>query len=123
MAKVKAVDELLESASRDVKLQNALKNITVKYDEKIKKELTYIYADMELRSIFNALREEAKIEDRLSKSKDRKLCIKIPNNTVYRFLNDVFSPSYGSNWLSDKTILNKVIRKEELIKPWVIRKP
>ncbi|RMD73094.1 MAG: hypothetical protein D6822_00160 [Cyanobacteria bacterium J149] len=117
------IDAVAASVKYDDLVLKALLKIGKKYDIAYKNYLLKVYGDRELHSLYNAMREQAKLEDKLSKPKDKWLVVKFPSQTVFKFLDDLFRPKYGDNWLHDKKTFVKVCKKEELIKPWLIRKP
>lgn len=111
------IDELAESTAKEIRVKKALKILAHKYDESTKVFLTAIYSDQSIQDSYNALREAAKYH---KISDPRRLVVKYPNMIVYKFLDDVFSPKYGPDWATDKTILAKVLNREDLIQAWKI---
>ena len=80
-----------------------------------------IYNDQELTSLYRAMRESESLDSKLEK-RDRRPLIKFPDMIIYKFLDDIFTKKYGKGWLRDKQTLRKIIKQEDLIKPWVIVK-
>jgi len=111
------IDELAESTAKEIRVKKALTILAHKYDESTKVYLTTIYSDPSIQDSYNALREAAKYH---KISDPRRLVVKYPNMIVYKFLDDVFAPKYGPDWATDKTILAKVLNREDLIQPWKI---
>lgn len=116
------IDAIAHSVKYDDLVLKAIIKLGRKYDIGYKEYLLKVYGDRELHSLYNAMRAQAELDDKIKK-KDKWLIVKFPSQTVYKFLDDLFAPKYGENWLSDRDTLIKVIKKEELIKPWVIRNP
>jgi hypothetical protein len=113
----------IQNISDQLNLDDPWRKAFVKYvsslNEETKQTLLYCYTDSALHDIYEGLRNEAKI-NKNSKSKVHRRIIKFPNMIVYTFLNDLFIPIYGEDWLTDKKTLRKVILREELIKPWIV---
>lgn len=93
-----------------------------KIDERTKQYLLRCYSDPELLGIYQAMREQDKIDRKMSKSKLQRKIISFPNQIVYRFLDDLFTPKYGHDWLEDTKKLKKIMINEDLIKPWIVSK-
>lgn len=111
------IDDLAEQISNEERTRKAISILMTKKDESTREYLTKIYSDPEIHSIYNGLRAEANLDDKLKKHEDRKLSIKFPNVTVYKFLDDVMKVKYGDQWLQEPKIFY-----EDLIKPWIIRR-
>lgn len=112
------LDELAENTARDERTRKAIKILASKYDEKYKEYLLWVYSDPKLRSLYNSMRMAYEVDKNLKDTK--RLVVKYPNMIVYKFLDDVFKPKYGDNWATDKEVLAKVLKKEDLIQPWRI---
>ena len=112
-------EEVADRISQDLKLRLSLSRILSKYDEMLKRYITAVYEDEGLRKIYDSMRLAASVSKKTSDT--RRLAIKYPNLIVRRFLDDVFSPKYGSEWATNEQTLRKVMRNEELIKPWIIQ--
>lgn len=110
------IDEVAAQVSNEERTRKAISILMTNKDEATREYLTKIYSDPELHSIYNGLRSEASLDDKLNKHEDRKLSIKFPNPTVFKFVDDVMKVKYGDEWLQDKRIFY-----EDLIVPWVIR--
>ena len=112
-------DESLEVIAEQLKATNdvkkALDTLLISSSKKYKDMIIATYASPEIRSLYNALRTESQI----SGKKTHRRILQIPNAYVMHFLNEMFAPEYGENWLTDKQILLKVCRNEDLIKPWI----
>lgn len=112
------LDELAERVANEERTKKAIKILTTKYDEKTRRYLMSVYEDQSLHDTYNAIRQAVELNKSVKDS--RRLVVKYPNMIVYKFLDDVFSPKYGSEWATDKDILKKVLQKEDLIQPWKI---
>lgn len=108
-------DDFLHQIKATSEIKNIFDSIAGLYSEKYQKIVLATYESPEVRSLYTALRTESQI----SKKKTHRQIIKFPNAYVLHFLNDQFEPKYGPNWLSDKQILIKVMKTEDLIKPWL----
>lgn len=113
-------EELLASikASKDVK--KVFTALTMGMDKYTRDFIQAVYDSKEIRSHYDALRAAASLD---KSSKNHRELLKIPNGVILQFLDDLFTPTYGSEWLTDRKILHKVMRREDLIKPWIINKP
>lgn len=111
-------ESVFEHISANEEVKRVLNNLAGFYSEKYRKIIIATYEDLDLRSLYNAIREENTLGFH-KKSKSHRQIIKFPNLYVLHFLHDYLSPKYGENWLKDKEILYKVMRNEELIKPWL----
>ena len=108
-------DDFLHQLKATTEVEKIFNNIVDSYSDKYQKIVSATYNSAEVRSLYEAMRNESQI----SKKKTHRQLLKIPNAYVLHFLNDQFSPKYGDDWLSDKQILFKVMKNEDLIKPWI----
>ena len=117
------LDDLAEQVSREERIRKAIKIVATKYDLGTKEYLLNIYSDQKIANLYQALRDESSLKTRKQRddTANHRLIVKYPSQTVYKFLNDVFSPKYGEGWASNKDTLMKVMRDEDLIKPWCIQ--
>lgn len=99
--------------------REALDKIAIDYSEKYRRIILDTYTNLELRSMYNAIRESNDLNAKVKSGSPMRQILKIPNAYVLHFLNDVFTPEYGENWLKDKKTLWKIIKNEDLIKPWL----
>jgi hypothetical protein len=97
----------------------ALLKMVASLNERTKKHILACYTDSELHAIYNGMRQEASL-NKNTKSKVHRRIIKFPNMIIFTFLNDLFAPKYGEDWLTNKATLRKVIVREDLIKPWIV---
>lgn len=111
-------EEVLAHLAVSEEVKKILDRLAGFYSEKYRQIILNTYEDLELRSLYNAIREESSLGLH-NKSKHHRQIIKFPNAYVLHFLNDCFVPKYGEDWLKDKDTLYKVMRNEELIKPWL----
>ena len=108
--------------------QLALVRVAQRLDEATRTYLTAVYSDPQILHLYDEYRMQN--EQRFRASASKRLfekpvssftpSLKFPSNTVYRFLDDIFTPVYGPEWLTDTPTLRKVIKNEPLIKPWVL---
>ena len=110
------IDDVAESISREERTRKAISILMTNKNESTRKYILSIYTDPALHSIYNGLRAEASINSKMSD--DRKLSIKFPDQTVFKFCRDLMTVKYGEDWLQNKNIFY-----EDLIIPWVIRRP
>lgn len=108
------IDEVAESVSREVRTQKAISILMSNKDEATRRYLLAVYSDPELHNIYNGLRADASLNNSIMD--DRKLTIKFPNPTVFKFVSDVLKVKYGDEWLQ-----NPKIYYEDIVIPWVIR--
>lgn len=106
--------EMTDRAKGDFQVARSLQILTATLDEQAREVLMYVYHDPEIRSIYDAYRASSQL-----KTSQHRQIIKFPNGIVYKFLDDLFKPKYGSDWLTNKITLFKVLRREELIMPWI----
>lgn len=118
----KNINDVAEQMKADPLTRASLQIMVDKLDERAKKYLLYCYSDPELLGIYEAMRQQAAIDNRLSKTPAQRKIISFPNQIIFKFLDDLFSPRYGKNWLMDQNTLLKICRREELIKPWIVGK-
>ncbi len=109
------IDDVAEQVSNQERTRKAISILMNKKDIATREYLTRIYSDPELHSIYNGLRTEASLSQ--SVRGDRKLAIKFPNPTVFKFCDDVMKVKYGNDWLQNPKIFS-----EDLIIPWIIRR-
>jgi len=108
-------DDFLHQVKADAEVKKIFETIVGGYSKKYRDIVAATYESGEVRSLYEAMRNESQI----SKKKTHRQLLKIPNAYVLHFLNDQFEPKYGPDWLSDKQTLLKVCRNEDLIKPWI----
>jgi hypothetical protein len=111
------LDEIADQISNEERTRKAISILMGNKDLATREYLTKIYSDPEIHSIYNGLRADADLDDKLSKGDARKLSIKFPNPTVYKFVDDVMKVKYGEDWLNNRKIFS-----EDLVIPWIIRK-
>ena len=98
-------------------MNNALDTIALTYSKKYRKIVRATYESDEIHALYRGMRKASSLNK--EKNRDKQLLIKIPNAYVLHFLNDMFEPKYGPKWLEDKKTLLKIMRNEDLIKPWI----
>lgn len=108
-------DDFLHQIKATGEIKKIFDSIVGHYSDKYQKIVLATYESPEVRSLYTALRTE----DQISKKKTHRQLIKFPNAYVLHFLDDQFSPKYGPEWLSDKKTLIRVMKNEDLIKPWI----
>ena len=118
---MKNIHGVADQLGADQESRIALLRVVSKLNKTHRTHLIQCYTDQEIIDIYNGMRQEAKLSPN-SKSKVHRLIVKFPSQIVYTFLDSLFAPQYGEDWLTDKKILKKVIFNEDLIKPWVIGK-
>jgi len=111
------LDEIADQISNEERTRKSISILMGKKDIATREYLTKIYSDPEIHSIYNGLRADARLDDTLKRHEDRKLSIKFPNPTVYKFVDDVMKVKYGEEWLNNPKIFS-----EDLIIPWIIRR-
>lgn len=111
------LDEIADRISNEERTRKAISILIGNKDIATREYLTKIYSDPELHSIYNGLRAEANLYDATAHGEDRKLSIKFPNPTVYKFIDDVMKVKYGEDWLNNSKIFS-----EDLVIPWIIRR-
>ena len=107
---------VIEKIATTKKMENALNTVALTYSEKYRRIIRETYESQEVHDLYKAMRAESAIN---KEKGDRQRILKIPNAYVLHFLNDMFEPKYGPKWLEDKKTLLKVMRNEDLIKPWI----
>ena len=115
------MEAIADSVKYDKLVLEAIKKIGNKYANWTRDYLLNVYSDPQLHSLYRRMRDTNKLDDKLSKPKVHRLKAKFPSMIVLKFLDDLFAPKYGDDWLEDKDKFNKVCKKEELIKPWLVR--
>lgn len=98
----------------DLKLRSSLVAMADRIDEQTRLLIYQTYTDPELNAIYRGMRN-ASVFERGSKSRVRRKLIEFPNGYVYRFVDDVLSALYGSDWLQNKRAL-----KHDLVRPWLV---
>ena len=87
-------------------------------DEKARLIIERTYADQDLRSYFNGLRNSGICAAKNSKAKNgAHLLVRYPNPEVFVFIETLMKVKYGADWLQDKRVY-----KEPLVKPWMTSK-
>lgn len=114
-----SINEVFDQISTAQDVRKSLDNIASTYSKRYKDIVMHTYTSDEIRSLYNAMRETNEINDKVNARSTIKQILKIPNAYVLHFLNDMFAPKYGDDWLKDQKTLWKVIKKEDLIKPWL----
>jgi hypothetical protein len=109
--------EFLDSLSAAAEVRRVFKRLMDRYDTGTQLFIEGCYDNQEIQSDYRAMRATASLNQ---KSNLHREILRFPNQIVYQFLDTLFKDKYGDKWLTDKTVLAKVIRDEELIKPWVI---
>lgn len=99
-------------ASQDV--TKILNLMSYGISQRYQKIVQATYDDPEIRSLYNGLRTESQV----TKKKVHRKIISFPNAYVLHFLDDLFKVKYGDNWMKDRKTLIKVIKNEDLMKPW-----
>lgn len=107
------IDDVAESVSREVRTRKAISILMTNKDEATRSYILAVYSDPELHNIYNGMRAEASLNN--SMKDDRKLTIKFPNPTIFKFVGDVLKVKYGEDWLQ-----NPKIYFEDIVIPWVI---
>ncbi len=101
----------------DQKLRLTLMGMADKYDEQIRDIIKKTYDDIQLNSLYRAMRASG-IFDHGGKSKVHREIVRFPNGYVFDFVDTVLTALYGRDWMSNIRAL-----KHELVKPWhVVRK-
>lgn len=118
----KNINDVVDQLNADSQVRTAINLMVNKIDERTKKYLLRCYSDPELLGIYQAMREQDKIDRRMRKAATQRKVVSFPNQIVYNFLDDLFRHKYGDNWLLDTPTLMKIMRNEDLIKPWIISK-
>jgi len=116
---MKNIHGVADQIGADQQSRMALLKVVSKLNHTHRVHLIQCYTDPEIIDIYNGMRQELKLSPN-SKSKAHRLIVKFPSQIVYTFLNSLFSPQYGDDWLTNKRVLKKVVSNEELIKPWVV---
>lgn len=116
---MKNIHDVADKEGFDPTTRMAFIKFVSSLNERTRRYIEACYMDQELASIYKAMREENRLG---GKSKNQRAVIRFPNRIIYQFLDDVFTPIYGPEWLTDLKILKKVVMSEDLIKPWVIGK-
>lgn len=119
MGVMKNIHGVADQIGADQQSRMALLKVVSKLNHTHRAHLIQCYTDPEIIDIYNGMRQELKLSPS-SKSKVHRLIVKFPSQIVYTFLNSLFVPQYGEDWLTNKRVLKKVIFNEELIKPWVV---
>lgn len=98
----------------DAVLRGYLISFSDKLSEDIRNEIVAVYEDPELASAFRAWRNFNDIHNNgFTDKKTMREIVRIPAGYVYEFLNDMFEPQYGKNWMQNKKCL-----RHELVRPW-----
>lgn len=105
--------EIADQIIQEERTRKAISIILAKKDLATRTYIDRIYSDPDLKSLYNGLRAEAKLS---SNHDDRKLSIKFPDPTVWKFCDDVMKAKYGEEWLQEPKIFY-----EDIIRPWIIR--
>lgn len=105
--------EIADQIVQEERTRKAISIILSKKDLATRSYIDRIYSDPVLKSIYNGLRDEAKLNNNHD---DRKLSIKFPDPTVWKFCDDTMKAKYGDEWLQEPKIFY-----EDIIRPWVIR--
>lgn len=112
-------EEFLASIQASKDVRTIFEKLTLNLDKKTRNLIESCYASQELQSIYNGLRAEAELNT--SKSSKKPMFL-FPNAYVYQFLNDLFTPYYGEDWLTDKNKVMKLVKTEPLLAPWFVGK-
>lgn len=108
------------SPQGDEQVARALMRLGDNIDEGYRRYIHQVYTDTEIHNIYEGLRAQYQYDRKYGPKTDTRPLVRLPSPLVWRFLNEQFAPAYGENWLTDKTILAKVVKTEPLMKPWII---